>query len=534
MLNQHSKLSTDPPNSSIKLKKHQLALLEKIKELETKTNVICLCDSPGSGKSYVFLATVLWDITNEIKKTNLLIVPQNIFRQWSEYIKNSSNLIKVKACVEYADVINSIQSKEKFSKYDIVITTPLYYSVLCDILSSVNRIILDEVDSVEFFMNKTINYEKIWYISASFDPHTIGSSLKITDEITTNNMIKCEEQFIKDSFNIPDFVSYEFICYDPYVNMLENTELNIIKINAMDFTNEFKNIKKIVTNTKDFILYILKDKLITIDKLTEQIHINKKIEDRTAKLEENLTVLNLELLKTENFLKNMQERVSITNCPICMEDFNYVSKKIVLDCCKNCFCSVCVSNVMGKGKIIKCPMCREDTKLKDSTIICDVNEIENELEKIKLENEKMRIKKEENEKMRIQDDNLNKIERLEKILNELNKKDHKKILIFSQYTPIFSEVIKLLQKNNMKYSRFDDGSNMKKLNDIIDKYRNNEVDIILLDTSMYAAGLNLEMSTDVIFLHNTDKYNQVIGRAQRPGRTCSLNVYYLRYENELS
>jgi SNF2 family DNA or RNA helicase len=193
-----------------------------------------------------------------------------------------------------------------------------------------------------------------------------------------------------------------------------------------------------------------------------------------------------------------------------------------------------------KLDIIKCPMCRKDTKLNDSVMYCDEIEMKDHIEKVRLENkkieeenEKLRIKKEEDEKRRIIDGDLTKIERLDKLLTELNEKDHKKILIFSQYTHIFSQVVKLLQKGNMKYARFDDGINIKKLNDIIDKYKNNDIDIMLLDTSMYAAGLNLEMSTDVIFLHNTDNYNQVIGRAQRPGRTCPLNVYHLRYENEL-
>lgn len=542
MLNQESKLSTDPPGSLIKLKKHQLAMLEKINNLEKKTDVICLCDSPGSGKSYVFLAAVLWDIACGSKKTNLLVVPQNIFKQWSDYIKNYSNLFKVKACVEYADVVNSVQSKEKFNKFDIVITTPLYYTVLCDVLNNIDRIILDEIDSVEFFMNKTINYEKIWYISASFDAKTLGKTLKSKDGITDENIIKCEEQFIKDSFNVPDIISHEYVCFDQYINMLQCPELNIVKINAMDFTNELKNIKKVVTSTKDLIMYLLKDKIISIEILKEQIEINKKIDERNPKLEEILKALNLELIKNENFLKSMSDRISITNCPICMEDFNYVAKKIVLNCCKNCFCSVCVLNIINKQtKHVKCPMCREDTKLNQSAIFYDEKEIEEEMEKIRLENkrieeenERIRIKKEEDEKRRIINGDLTKIERLEKLLIELNEKSHKKILIFSQYTHIFSEIVKLLQKSNMKYARFDDGSNIKKLNDIIDKYKNNDIDIILLDTSMYAAGLNLEMSTDVIFLHNTEKYNQVIGRAQRPGRTCPLNVYYLRYENELS
>ena len=47
-------------------------------------------------------------------------------------------------------------------------------------------------------------------------------------------------------------------------------------------------------------------------------------------------------------------------------------------------------------------------------------------------------------------------------------------------------------------------------------------------------GMNLENTTDVIFYHKTETvmYKQVIGRAQRPGRTSCLNVHNLLYLQE--
>ena len=58
--------------------------------------------------------------------------------------------------------------------------------------------------------------------------------------------------------------------------------------------------------------------------------------------------------------------------------------------------------------------------------------------------------------------------------------------------------------------------------------------MILANSLNFGSGLNLENTTDIIIYHKMDKdlESQVIGRAQRPGRTTSINIYKLNYENE--
>ena len=57
----------------------------------------------------------------------------------------------------------------------------------------------------------------------------------------------------------------------------------------------------------------------------------------------------------------------------------------------------------------------------------------------------------------------------------------------------------------------------------------------MLNAGNFGAGLNLQMATNLIIYHefrNIDLKSQVIGRAQRPGRTCPLTVTYLKHKNE--
>ena len=57
----------------------------------------------------------------------------------------------------------------------------------------------------------------------------------------------------------------------------------------------------------------------------------------------------------------------------------------------------------------------------------------------------------------------------------------------------------------------------------------------MLNTNHYGTGLNLENTTDLIFYHkmSCDMEKQVIGRAQRVGRTSDLNIHYLFQDNEI-
>jgi SNF2 family DNA or RNA helicase len=48
---------------------------------------------------------------------------------------------------------------------------------------------------------------------------------------------------------------------------------------------------------------------------------------------------------------------------------------------------------------------------------------------------------------------------------------------------------------------------------------------------MYSCGMNLENTTDIIFVHNMDpqREKQVIGRAHRYGRKNALSIWYIDY-----
>ena len=60
--------------------------------------------------------------------------------------------------------------------------------------------------------------------------------------------------------------------------------------------------------------------------------------------------------------------------------------------------------------------------------------------------------------------------------------------------------------------------------------------VLFADSSMFDCGMNLENTTDVVFMHkirHLGKFMQILGRAQRYGRKQPLAVWQLYHENEI-
>jgi SNF2 family DNA or RNA helicase len=109
----------------------------------------------------------------------------------------------------------------------------------------------------------------------------------------------------------------------------------------------------------------------------------------------------------------------------------------------------------------------------------------------------------------------------------------KKVIIFSDYSSIFDYIEKICNNNDVKYVDLDKG-NINDIDKSIYEYKYGNAKILLSNSTLFGCGMNLENSSDIIFVHkmNKDMEKQVIGRAQRLGRRSKLNIIYLLYENE--
>jgi SNF2 family DNA or RNA helicase len=180
-----------------------------------------------------------------------------------------------------------------------------------------------------------------------------------------------------------------------------------------------------------------------------------------------------------------------------------ITNTCILACCNQSFCVECIIKSFSYSK--KCPICRCQTGGQNIKIMSSKESKSNE-----------------------------KKNKLEMLVDIIQTKANSTFIVCCQFEKVFSNQIKeLFHKHNISFSMLKgSGSHIQ---NIIDQFKNNQIRVLLLNPKYYGTGLNLEMCTDIITMHQmeSDIYTQVIGRAQRPNRKTPLVIHRLCNTNEL-
>jgi chromodomain-helicase-DNA-binding protein 7 len=112
------------------------------------------------------------------------------------------------------------------------------------------------------------------------------------------------------------------------------------------------------------------------------------------------------------------------------------------------------------------------------------------------------------------------------------KKEHKKILIFSQFTEMLKIIQEFLTYKKILYKKIDGGVKPKDRENAIESFNSNKgmFEVFLLSTKAGGLGINLT-SANVVIIYDSD-WNpqndvQAIARAHRIGQTEEVKVYRL-------
>ena len=216
-MNQINKISINVPKKEnlnfnlFELWDHQKRMLTKCLEIEktlinTSEPIGILADKPGTGKTFVALSIILSDLKFLENEVNLIVVPQNIFKQWDEAIRSFCDLNKVryKSFTNYNDITNIYKDESIFKNLDIILTTSLYYHLVSGTINSynkinINRTFFDEIDTINNMIREPIKCKFIWFISASFKENKIGCySLNNLN----NRICLCEDEVINQSLKL--------------------------------------------------------------------------------------------------------------------------------------------------------------------------------------------------------------------------------------------------------------------------------------------------------------------------------------------
>jgi len=501
-----------------------------------KLNFGILADQVGAGKTFEIVGLIchtlipknhpkilpasiysVVEYTEKIKteRTNIIIVPHNLVTQW----KNVLELTKLNVfVVNLKKTVNDIKIVNNNIDHDVIILSCTMIDVFNEKFTSYkwSRIIIDEITSIKLPVSFEMKCNFLWYVTATpsglkwIRRNYIRETIVGIDRHIFNKIIiKNNEDYVAQSMKLPDINKVIIHCDTPsgfkmikdyiskdILNMLNagNIKEAASKLNCNIDTDE--NILKIITKNIETSLHNKKAELVYLK--TTIVTDQKTHNENIKKIEENINSLNVRLSSITEKINSMNTET----CPICLDDVNLPT---ILQCCNNVFCAGCISSVRSN----KCPMCRSGFTIKD------LNIINNDISKSPVNNKKLLSKK-------------------NNLLNLIKSKPSGKFLIFSNYENTNDNISAFLTDNKINHSKLL--GTMACINKTIERFKNGTKSVLLLNARFFGSGLNLEMATDVVIYHemNLEFETQVIGRAQRFGRTSQLNLYYLLHDNEQS
>jgi SNF2 family DNA or RNA helicase len=556
---------------------------------EMYSDIGILADKVGSGKSYTILAliasgikpSVAENISNtyakghfvlvqkqkmfEKKDVNIIVIPHGLVKQWRNYIETFSKNLRYFLVNKQTSIENLMS---RIDDLDIILVTGTFYKQVRGLFYNNNfkatRVIFDEVDSTNTPSAHFLACDFMWLVTASYknilfpvqkiniDRRNLSNSHVVSNGIYNNQFIKRlfihvsttmrqiekyaldriivknSDEFIEESFKLPQMRTQLILCKSSIEIEILRGVVNgdILRcMNAGDFKSAvgFINQNNLETET-NIIDDVLKDLNTNMSNLCVRENAAKQLIYNTGELRDSaLLRFKGAIEDVKNKINLMTTRIKESNlCIICYSDYE---NRCISKCCKNSFCFGCINKWLNVSHA--CPMCKTTVTIQEDYFVVKSRE---ELNDLKLDThytegitvmttipgDDARTKQ------------LNKFDNLERLVS--NRKSYSKFLIFSDFEHSFSAMYPYLEKSGLKYAHIKGNG----VANIVDKYKNGDIDALLINSKNFGSGLNLENTTDVILFHKFEDQleKQVIGRAQRPGRKTPLNVWYFVNENE--
>lgn len=544
--------------------------LEKKINAKLQTNIGILADRVGAGKTLSVISLISIRPTLKEKmtyfggnkyiglqvdfekiqlKTNLIIVPHKLVPQWTIAFEKAENLsvysittnnqidkiiIEKKVIIKNwmnEDVVRITEelNQKKINNYNVIIIGDTMYKRFYSCVTDYkwNRIFIDEADTVKLPRDMECYFNFLWLITGT-PSALINKSNKLIKNICYDNKtphlidyvtFKNDNQYIEQSIILPHPKRIQIFCLTP-------KELSIIKdlipssiLQMINAGNSEEAIKMLNCNidTDENILQVITKNLVDsiANKKIEFDAENKKHYQLGQKKdqEHKIKIIENSLKKLQEKYENIKQKIYELNndfCPVCMSSF---TNPVIVNCCKNCFCFDCLAVSLGELKNNICPFCRQGIAKTDIHLISNNNKLQN-----KTNNKK-------SNKHDIKD-------KLDVLTDLITMKPNGSFMIFANFAETFTKIEKKLLELNISYHILKGQANTVQKH--IEDFKNKKVRVLMLNAQFFGAGMNLQMTTDLIIYHRFTKEmeEQIIGRAQRLGRTTALNVYYLIHENE--
>ena len=434
---------------------------------------------------------------------------------------------------------------------------------------TINRIIVDECNSIKGSQLAKINSIFKWFITSSitsimtcdgwikkpitsqqgYASYTREKSIMSTGFIFDNiieiyrNMAENfkiflinNPEYVEQSTQLPEMLTYIIICKNN-VNIQVLSGIVSHDIMNMLFAGDIDGIVSkldVVVGDETNIIAMVTQKYK--DELNcKEYELKTSLANPKYKADaETIGVINrrhaIEDLK--NKIACIEERVkTVESCPICFDDFN---NPCITPCCNNKFCFDCMT--MSLNNKNSCPSCRAELSVAKLMVISNKKKetVVNVVATKTIEQDTSTMSYPQRiELLKTKSIDLTKYENMDKIFELNSKNEVKKYLIFTEYeSTLNTKITSMLDKWELTYGRIKGTTST--ITKQIENYKKGNTNVLLINSKFFGSGMNLENTSDIIIIHKMhgDIEMQAIGRAHRFGRLGNLRVWKLYYENE--
>lgn len=532
---------------------HQLSAISMMETRETnnnlmadnfciQTNVSIFADMAGYGKTLSIIGLILrnkmiWDLCDPFlvsnicniygngsitKKTllrfqkiatTLIVASTSILKQWGEEISTTPLRWVIITTRKRLDNLEP-------TLYDIVLCSPALYNYLVNKFPNYawKRFIYDEPTQTKIPAMRCIVAGFTWFVTATptellYQNHNNHNFLQslfsncMDYHIFQNLIVKNPDSFVKYSFSLPLVNHVQHKSHQPLLQIVNNILSENI-CNMIDAGNIEKavkclggsstsNIFELIRNEKEELLKESEFKIQKFTRLQDPIRVNKW-KERQAQLQEEISKLD----------RRFQEFIVNENCHICLGP---VDHPVLLICCQNAYCGRCIVGWLKTKNT--CPMCR--SFVSTDKIIYLSSPAQDQSEPIP------------NESVKAWKSPRRKQSKPLIILQIIEEKPEGKFIIFSSFDETFALIRHALHDEGIVFVEITGTMETRSRN--IEAFKHGNKNVLFINSVSNGAGINLQEATDIILYHRVcdNLERQIIGRAQRIGRTRPLTVHHL-------
>ena len=538
-----------------------------------------LGDKPGAGKSFVALAMValkrslpptpeivgfcdvnLMALTHndfETVDTNVVVVPHTLYPQWQDYLSRTS-LTHVG--------LNGKRTLDAFScedarEYDVVLVSSTCFRAFASKMREVhgpsvkvNRVFFDGFETLN--VDGELHASFFWLITSAYrsvlDPvarrhqgyrdamdvlggrgymHRVirACDTSVPSGLMSALVVKCADAFV-DAV-LPPLTHDVIQCKDPHSVAVLRDQVTPTVIDMLNAANLKGAVAELglsrAGDEAGMLRAVTRGVRQTIHNL--EISLDSSLTQPFCGDDERdafVIPVQAKLSAARHQMAAIAARMVVTeqgeNNPMCCVCFETPVPRTVVKCCANSYCLGCIVEWVRRQN--SCPTCKHVDVTRDMLVVLSPGDEDYDAPGDAASVTDLGCFPHAN----------TKVHNLRILLEALSQQPERRVLLFSSHDSSFTAVLPVLLAIQMPFAILKGSAG--RVQKCVQMFNRGDVRLLLMNTTYAGGGLNLPAATDIIMFQrfDTEAKKQIIGRAQRAGRTTPLVVHYLVHASEVS